>query len=354
MIAKKNKTARAIGIVIAAIILGTALNGAGAWAGARNPCQEPGQVAFNCGFDTFTEQSWGGKTLRVPTGWWYFILSGSPDFRQADDTYWGAPSLWLVTDSVAYTAGIYQVVPVTPGVVYQTDIGWTAAACSGVKCSDMQRRLGLDPTGGTDPQSPSIVWSRIEYGPDVWPDLTVSARASGPNMTVFVWVNRPGRGGLDEIFLDAVGLWPDTSQPAATNTPQPTATPTRRPPTRTPIPATATAVPTDTPTPEPPTDAPVPTDTPAPTPTSTSTPIPPTATLTPTHTPTALAVQVARAGQLSRVEEVSPLFPDREQQPGPERFLLLVAGSAVVLACLIGAAAAVLWLRGSKGRSSSG
>src|SRR5512136_1520327 len=127
------------------MIVAATLSGVNVWAGARNPCEEPGQVAFNCGFDTFTEQSWGGKLLRVPTGWWYFILSGSPDFRQAGDTYWGPPSLWLVTDGVPYTAGIYQVVSVTPGVVYQTDMGWAAAACNGVVCDNMQRRLGLDP-----------------------------------------------------------------------------------------------------------------------------------------------------------------------------------------------------------------
>ena len=343
-----SRKARAVGCVLIAIVLVTALNSATVWAGARNPCREPGQVAFNCGFDTFTEQSWGGKMLRVPTGWWYFILSGSPDFRQAEDTYWGAPSLAFITNGVPYVAGIYQVVPVTPGVVYQTDIGWAAPACNSQLCDNLQRRLGLDPTGGTDSQALSVVWSRIEYGADKWPDLTVSARAAGPNMTVFVWVNRPVSYGLDEIYLDAVGLWPDFSQPPVTNTPQPTATPTRRPPTRTPVPATDTPAPTDTPTPLPPTDTPVPTDTPTPTSTPSATPIPPTATPTPTWTPTTLAVQVARAVQLSAADEVSPLLPAREQKAGSEKLLLIVAGGAVALAGLIGVAAVFLLLRSRK------
>jgi hypothetical protein len=347
------KTARTIGIVVAAIVAAATLNSATLWAGARNPCQEPGQVASNCGFDTFTEQSWAGKTLRIPTGWWYFVLAGSPDFRQAEDTYWGAPSLWLVTDGVPYTAGIYQVVSVMPGLVYQTDIGWAAAACNNTTCDNMQRRLGLDPSGGTDPQAPSVVWSRIEYGADKWPDLTVSARAAGPKMTVFVWVSRPASYGLDEIFLDAVGLWPDTSQPPATNTPEPTATPTRRPPTRTPIPATATAAPTDTPTPLPPTDLPTvatPTNTPTPTSTPTATPVPPTATPTPTWTPTTLAVQVARAAQLSNAEEASPALSEREQGTGSGKLFLVVAGGAGVMACVVGTAAVGLWLHGSRAR----
>jgi len=291
--------------------------------------------------------------LRVPTAWWYFILSGSPDFRQAEDTYWGAPSLAFITNGVPYIAGIYQVVPVTPGVVYQTDIGWAAAACNFQLCDNMQRRLGLDPTGGTDPQAPSVLWSRIEYGADKWPDLTVSARAAGPNMTVFVWVNRPASYGVDEIYLDAVGLWPDPSQPPVTNTPEPTATSTRRPPTRTPVPATDTPSPTDTPPPLPPTDPPIPTDTPTPTSTPTPTPLPPTATPTPTWTPTTLAVQVARAAQLSSAEEISPLLPERKQEAGPEKLLLMVAVGAVVVAGPLGAAAVGLYLRGSKGRQRS-
>jgi hypothetical protein len=292
--------------------------------------------------------------LRVPTGWWYFILSGSPDFRQAEDTYWGAPSLAFITNGGPYVAGIYQVVPVTPGVVYQTDIGWAAPACNFQMCDNMQRRLGLDPTGGTDPQALSVVWSRIEYGADKWPDLTVSARAAGPKMTVFVWVNRPTSYGVDEIYLDAVGLWPDASQPSATNTPESTATPTRRPPTRTAPPATDTPAPTDTPTPLPPTDLPtvaVPTYTPTPTLAPTSTPVPPTATPTPTWTPTTLAVQVARSGQLLEVEEASPLLPAHKQEAGREELLLIVAVGAVVLAGTVGATAVGLYLRASKGKS---
>jgi hypothetical protein len=55
----------------------------------RNPCAEAGNLTVNCGFDTFTDQPWNGKQLRVPQGWWFFILAGSPDFQQAEDTFWG-------------------------------------------------------------------------------------------------------------------------------------------------------------------------------------------------------------------------------------------------------------------------
>jgi hypothetical protein len=73
----------------------------------------------------------------------------------------------------------------------------------------------------------------------------------------------------------------------------------------------------------------------------------------PTLTPTTLAVQVARAAQLSNAEGVSPLLPERKQETGSGKLLLVVAGGAVALACLVGTAAVGLWLRGAKGRQRS-
>lgn len=324
-------------------------------AGARNPCVEPGQVASNCGFDTFTEQSWNGKALRVPQGWGFFVINGSPDFRQAEDTYWGAPSLVMVSDGAPWTAGLYQQVAVQPGVVYQTDMGWSAARCNFAVCYDMERRLGLDPTGGTNPQAASVIWGRTEAGADKWPDLTVSARASGPTMTVFVMVHHPNSHGLDEIYLDAVGVWPDTSQPAATNTPKPTNTPTRRPATARPTAAPATVTPTPLPTATPtatPTLTPTNTATPTWTPTATPSATPsatPTATSTPTPTWTPLPLQ--KIGDAGASRSISRLDTGERPDSDP-KWLLIVAAGAVVIAALVGIVAVALWLRSSAARGS--
>ena len=265
-------------------------------AGARNPCLEPGNLTQNCGFDTFVDDWVGEKRYQIPSAWWYYILSGDPDYRPSDDTYWGAPSLWMLTDGAPFTAGIYQQVAVTPGVVYMTDIGWAAPSQE-----DFERKLGLDPTGGTDPLAPTVIWSRSEWTKTRWPDLTVSARATGPMMTVFVWVHHPRAYGQDWIFLDAVGLWPDPSQPAATATPVPSFTPTRRPSTRTPSPVPLTDTPTASPsatsteTPSPtPTLTPTSTHTSTSTPTQTATARPPTLTPYPTRTPLPTIVPAVR------------------------------------------------------------
>jgi hypothetical protein len=324
-----------------------------ALAGARDPCREPGNLTNNCGFNGFVDRMQGEKRLQVPDGWWPFILAGSPDFRPADDTYWGAPSLCVLSDGMPFTAGLYQQVQVTPGVVYQTDIGWAAARCNFQVCGNMERRLGLDPNGGTDPLAPSVVWSRIEAGGDKWPDLTVSARAVGPTMTVFVWVHHPSSSGLDEIYLDAVGLWPDPNQPAATVTPRPSPTFTRRPPTVTakPLPPTATLTepPTAAPTePETPTPAPTETPTASPTPTGTATPspAPPTNTPTPSPPPTLTPVAIARVLQtpVANAAMMMAERPIRTQSPEPSAFLY-IAVAALVAALLLGGVVLALWAR---------
>jgi hypothetical protein len=325
-----------------------------ALAGARNPCEEPGNVAVNCGFDTFVDRWAGEKRLQVPDGWWYFILEGSPDFRPADDTYWGAPSLVILSDGVNFSAGIYQQVSVTPGVVYQTDVGWAAARCNNAVCGNMERRLGLDPTGGTDPRAPSVVWSRVEAAGDKWPDLTVSARATGKTMTVFVWVNHPSSSGLDEVYFDAVGLWPDPNQPWATATQRPSPTSTRRPPTATAKPRPPTATATETPTVAPTeTETPAPTSTetatanPTPTWTATSSPVPPTNTPTPTVTPTLTPLAVARVAHTPPAGAAMAVAVPRAAERAPaSKVLLYVAAGALGAALSLGAVVVVLWRRG--------
>lgn len=330
--------------IVGALLLGQAQALQSVLAGGYNPCEKPGNLTVNCGFDSFGAQTHNGKPLQVPTGWTYFILDGDLEYRTSTDTYWGAPSLWLVSDGVLFTAGIYQQVAVKPGAVYQADAGWAAP-----DKPDFERRLGLDPTGGTNPQAPSVVWGPSAWDlKPAWPDLTVTARATGPTMTVFVWVRHATSHGADSVFIDAVGLWPDPNQPAATNTPVPSPVPTRRPATRTPVPVVPTAAPTiPPPSPtvtEPPT--PLPTETPAPpptaTPTETPTPLPPTPT--PTATPTA---SVTSLPVIVPARSDSTGAPARSSSPAQRSkplagALQYVAGGALLGAVLL--AAAAIWL----------
>jgi hypothetical protein len=257
-----------------------------------HPCDPPNVIPREvCGFDTFH----GSPPRQIPNGWQEFVLSGDLAFQPHDDTYWGAPSLMMWSNGGTFKAGIYTQVRVTPGAGYRAAVFWAAPN----EPDTFGRQLGIDPTGGTDPNAPTVIWGPMHWGPGrilshnpPQPvDIDVKARAKNDVITVFFLTDHNRSTGNNMIFVDALALYPDESAPALP-------TPTPIPPTATPIPIhTPTLAATDTPTPTPTatstptaTPSPTPTFTPTSTPTSTPTATPsPTPTMTPSPTPTPTA-----------------------------------------------------------------
>jgi hypothetical protein len=257
---------------------------------ASEKCDPPNVMPRDsCEFNNFR----GSPPRQLPSGWNEFILSGDAGYSASEDTFWGPPSL-MIRGSGTYKLGIYTQVPVTPGAGYRAGCAW----CAPTNPASFGRQLGIDPTGGADPNSPNVIWGPMHWGegrildyppPDV--NIDVKARALGDTLTVFVLVDHPRVVGDDLIFIDAVYLLPDESAPAV-----------EIPPTDTPVPPTPepviiAAAPTATPLP---TETPTPTETPVPTmtPTFTATPSPlPTAT--PTFTATWTPWPSATSSQLS-------------------------------------------------------
>ncbi len=256
---------------------------------AQHGC-DPGNLIPNCDFDAF----YGSPLGEVPEGWVPFVLSGSLEFKgtsgSESHSFYVPSSLRMRSDGGIFVAGIYtQVGGLQPGVTYKASIGWGAPN----EPDAFGRKLGIDPTGGADPNSPTVVWGPPHYGSGrmlnyPWPELNIdiSAVAQTSTVTVFVYVDHNYSTGDNFIFIDAVSLFVDPVQPAPTPAP-PTATPVPPRPTAT---ATATAMAAPTATPEPPatpTATATPTDTPTPTAIHTPTVTPtPTQTLTPIATAT--------------------------------------------------------------------
>ena len=256
---------------------------------------DPGNLISNCNFDTFS----GSPPRQTPTGWVPFVLAGDLTFMQDSDSYWGPPSLRMWSNGNTFVAGIWtQVGGLQPGVSYKASIGWAGPN----EPDAFGRRLGIDPTGGADPNAPTVIWGPMHRGagrilnrmpPAV--NIDVSAVAQSSTVTVFVYVDHNYSTGDNFIFIDAVGLYEDTSVPRQsppTDTPAPApaaiaaAPQAIRRPSATPLPtatatatstATVTATPTQTATP---TITPTPTQTATPTATPTST-LPPRPTATP-------------------------------------------------------------------------
>lgn len=257
---------------------------------ASQPCDPPNVIPQPvCDFD-----NWHGSPPReLADGWEPFVLSGDVEYARDEHSVFGGGTLRMRNVGSPFKAGIYTVANVTPGAGYRASISWGAPNDP----ANTGRQLGIDPTGGTDVNAPTVIWGPVHFGdgrilnypPGEGPNIDVKARALSDRMTVFFLVDHPVSTGDNLIFIDVVGLYPDESAPAAE---VPTATNTPEPPTPEPVVQTAAPVeaaapveeavlpPTETPT-----TAPSETPTPAPTPTSTATPTP-TATATPTITPT--------------------------------------------------------------------
>ncbi len=261
-----------------------------AWIGIRDgrsviaeyhPCNPPNVMPREvCGFDRF----YGDPPRQIGVGWAPFILSGDLTFMQHIDTYWGAPSQMMWSNGGTFIAGVYTQVHVTPGAGYRAAVFWAAPNAP----DTFGRQLGIDPTGGTDPNASTVIWGPMHWGPGTVlshdpprpEDIDVKARAQDDVITVFFLTNHNRSTGDNYLFLDALALYPDESAP-------PLATPTPEPPTATPVPtSTPTPAATDTPTL---TSTPTSTQTSTPTATATITPTStpsPTSTLTPTATAT--------------------------------------------------------------------
>ncbi len=122
----------------------------------------------------------------------------------------------LVISTLPYTAGILQrVTGLTPGMGY----GFHAAMLTIFQTSappsshgTMIKQVGMDPTGGIDPQASTVVWSEPDdHDEGPWDiDQRTAVYAQGQAMTVFVRVISPHEAGdlpfLNYSFLDSAIL----------------------------------------------------------------------------------------------------------------------------------------------------
>lgn len=183
----------------------------------------PGMERFDPPYARFE-----GVACQVATGWqrfWYGgpapcwmdtrVFAASPLGGGWVERIEGETSQMLVA-TVPYTAGLQQrVTGLTPGVGY----GFHAALLTIFQSSappavdgTMIKQIGIDPTGGTDPQAPSVVWTPPnDHDEGPWDiDQRLSLFAQGPSMTVFIRVESPySSGGLPYMnlsFLDSAIL----------------------------------------------------------------------------------------------------------------------------------------------------
>jgi hypothetical protein len=138
---------------------------------------------------------------------------------------------WTSAPGKPFDASLYQQVEVVSGTAYSLS-GWFLTLCGGsntVPRNDcpagyyMAKLLGIDPTGGVDPQAATVQWvenRRNFVQPDGvtrigWQNLRLAVTAQAPTVTVFARINSPFQWHGNHGFIDALSL---VQGPAATLT----------------------------------------------------------------------------------------------------------------------------------------
>ena len=212
---------------------------------------------------TWPQQDGIGE-VQVAPGWraWYLdnppgyvkIPSNCNDSKERTRCYWmrpefrdntsfenrihsGARSQKYFSYGRMHEAGLYQQVGgIKPGSKLHFSIYVQSWQCfnidlcgkNGIRSDDpaeMHLRVGIDPTGGTSPFSPEVVWSPEQAAFDQWVEFSVEAVAKGDTVTVFThsraeWVYARLN---NDVYLDDASLVVVNSPPVYRPTPAPVA-----------------------------------------------------------------------------------------------------------------------------------
>jgi LysM repeat protein len=167
----------------------------------------------------------GEPTRTAPNGWALWIGAGAPNALPHNEQprVRDGEVAWKIEQSGAvFTAAGYQRVE---GL--QAGESLTARAYGWVfTCNDTQTncaiteapytrsdasagaslKLGIDPTGGTDPNAAAIQWSAGIAPYDQWGQMTVTATVQGDAVTVFLYTTQSAGLAINEAYWDQVSL----------------------------------------------------------------------------------------------------------------------------------------------------
>lgn len=185
------------------------------------------------------------NTAQVPHGWkpWWVKerpTDVNPEYKPAEFSNRvrsGSRAAQYFSFWSTHKAGLRQTVTVPEnatvtftiwGLAWMTESDDNSAS-DGSATPNM--RIGIDPTGGTNPYSPAVVWSGFQQAKDVYSLFSVEAQAQGTRVTVFTFSapdvnpNSPEYGFKhndiywDDASLTAGGAAPPPPPPQPTSDP---------------------------------------------------------------------------------------------------------------------------------------
>ena len=196
---------------------------------------------FECDVGYYEVESPDRKPNRIPASWISVLVNGWPRLNStriqygkdcaAEDVHVerinGRDSFVMRAWDLEkppepgkpFDVTIYQQTPAEPGGAYSVS-GWFLTLCGGSAvpndCPEeyyMAKMLGLDPTGGIDPEAESVVWieNRNNFVDENdqrigWSNLYTTAIAKADTLTVFARINSPLQWHGNHGFVDAISL----------------------------------------------------------------------------------------------------------------------------------------------------
>lgn len=165
-------------------------------------------------------------TAQMAAGWWPWWVSqvsGDPDWKNRMPEYKpaeapftnrvhsGARAQQYFTFHGTHTAGLWQRVNVPANARLQFSIwghAWSAADDEPLSNypTPVNMRIGIDPTGGTNPFSPNIVWSGTANAYDFYVLFSVEAQAQGDAVTVFTYSAPVEARKHNDVYWDDASL----------------------------------------------------------------------------------------------------------------------------------------------------
>ena len=142
----------------------------------------------------------------------------------------GDSQAWGSTFTV-FVGGVYQrVTGIAPGTRLRFSVSMMAFNCSSQQvcygspegygrsdlASDNHLRIGIDPNGGTDPFSASVVWSPMQNPVDVYAPFAVEAVAQADAVTVFTYAAPQHPAQFNIAYADNASLVAAGQAPAPT------------------------------------------------------------------------------------------------------------------------------------------
>lgn len=197
-------------------------------------------ASFECSAGTYALDAPQGGKMQIHQGWTVSFLQGTPWLYSASmqfnrgscgggahvEKIEGGDSLAIFAHDLEWTdkpgkpfdVAVYQQVQATPGSAYSLS-AWMLSLCGGSTMPNdcppgfyMAKMLGIDPTGGTDPNAESVIWIEdrrnfVENGQRVgWVNLRLGTVAQAETITVFGRINSPFQWHGNHAFIDAFSL----------------------------------------------------------------------------------------------------------------------------------------------------